>query len=90
LELIRNYDKNNINPYNINRLEKIVIIEPDFTFERAKQCSAAVKYLYSWVKAMYEYNKVYIETKPLRERFLEAQKSLREKTSILNEKKSQL
>lgn len=72
LELIRNYDKNNINPYNINRLEKIVLSEPDFTFERAKQCSAAVKYLYSWVKAMYEYNKVYIETKPLRERLIEA------------------
>ncbi|CAD8066256.1 unnamed protein product [Paramecium sonneborni] len=90
LELIRNYDKNNINPYNINRLEKIVLSEPDFTFERAKQCSAAVKYLYSWVKAMYEYNKVYIETKPLRDRLIEAQKQLREKTQILNEKKSQL
>ncbi|CAD8154161.1 unnamed protein product [Paramecium pentaurelia] len=90
LELIRNYDKNNINPYNINRLEKIVLSEPDFTFERAKQCSAAVKYLYSWVKAMYEYNKVYIETKPLRERLIEAQKQLKDKTDILNEKKSQL
>ena len=33
--------------------------DPDFTYERAKQCSFAVKFLFQWVKAMYDYNKVY-------------------------------
>lgn len=50
----------------------MVMSDPEFTYERAKQCSAAVKYLFSWVKAMYDYNRVFIETRPLREKLIEA------------------
>ncbi|KAM3134143.1 Dynein heavy chain 3 [Paramecium bursaria] len=90
LEILRVYDKNNINPIHIQRLEKQVLFDPEFSMERAKQCSAAVKHLYSWVKAMYDYNRVYIDTKPLRERLQASQEQLQEKTQILNEKKQQL
>lgn len=36
LESLRTYDKNNINPYHINRLEKLVLVDPDFSYDRAK------------------------------------------------------
>ena len=68
LDLLRNYDKNNIPPYIVQKLEQRVLTDPDFSLERAKQCSYAVKFLYSWVRAMYDYNRVYLQTKPLRDK----------------------
>jgi dynein heavy chain, axonemal len=68
LDLLKSYDKDNINPLLINKLEQRIMSDPDFTLDRAKQCSFAVKFLYSWVKAMYDYNKVYLDTKPLRDK----------------------
>jgi dynein heavy chain len=44
------------------------MIDPEFTLERAKTASYAIQFLYLWVKAMYDFNKVYNETRPLREK----------------------
>ncbi|KAL4429885.1 hypothetical protein ABPG74_022908 [Tetrahymena malaccensis] len=90
LDMLKGFDKNNINPYNIQKLEKTIMPDPDFTLSRAQTCSYAVQFLFQWVKAMYDYNKVYLETKPLRDKLDETQKILDEKTKELNEKKAKL
>lgn len=33
---------------------------PDFCLERASTCSLAIKHIYSWANAMFEFNKVYL------------------------------
>jgi dynein heavy chain len=88
--MLRNYDKDSIPSYLIQKLEQRIISDPDFTLDRAKQCSHAVKFLFSWVKAMYDYNKVYLETRPLRQQLEMTQRDLQEKTEFLREKKAQL
>lgn len=67
LELLKNFNRDTIPPMAIQRLESKVIMDPEFTLERARQCSHAVKFLYSWVRAMYDYNKVFVETQPVRD-----------------------
>jgi dynein heavy chain, axonemal len=60
--------------------------DPDFCLERAKTCNLAVKYLFSWAQAMYDYNKVFTQTKPLRDKLEATRKVLAEKTAYLNAK----
>jgi dynein heavy chain len=38
-----------------------------------------VKYLYSWVMAMYDFNKVFLETAPMREMLEKAMRIVTEK-----------
>lgn len=64
--------------------------DPDFTLERAKTSSYAIQFLYLWVKAMFDFNKVFNETRPLREKLEATQKILSQKTAELNEKKAAL
>jgi dynein heavy chain len=59
---LKGYDRDHINQSLIVKLESKILKDPDFAMERAKTCSFAVKYLYSWCMAMYDYNKVYLET----------------------------
>ena len=60
--------------------------DPEFTLDRAKTSSYAIQFLYLWVKAMFDFNKVFNETRPLREKLEATQKVLDEKTKFLNEK----
>lgn len=62
LDLLKNYDRDHINQTLIAKLEQKILKDPDFALERAKTCSFAVRFLYSWVQAMYDYNKVFLET----------------------------
>lgn len=34
--------------------------DPDFNVERAEKCSKALKPLFMWCMAMYDFNKVYL------------------------------
>ncbi|CAD8124635.1 unnamed protein product [Paramecium sonneborni] len=90
LDTLRNYNKDQIKQHMIQQLESKIVNDPDFTLERAKQSSLAVKYLYSWVKAIYDYHKVYLETQPLRDELEESYKSLKEKTFNLEQKKKEV
>jgi len=90
LDLLMHYNKNNIPQALIQRLEQKIMPDPDFTLERAKTCSTAIQYFFLWIKAMYDYNKVYLETKPLRDQLEATQKLLEEKTKYLKEKKDML
>jgi dynein heavy chain len=62
----------------------------DFTYQRASDCSHAVKFLYSWVKAIYDYNDVYTKTQPLRDQLMSVKKVVAEKTYELQLKKEAL
>lgn len=80
LDLLKNYDRDHINQKLIQNLENKVLKDPDFALERAKVCSFAVKFLYLWVMAMYDYNKVFLETQPMRDQLQIAMKTVAEKT----------
>ena len=50
----------------MNRLNASVMKDPKFTLESAASSSFAIKFIFSWVKAMYDFYKVYTETEPIR------------------------
>ena len=77
------YKRESINPALIKKLQDKILPDPEFTLERAKTGSYAIQFLYLWVKAMYDFNKVYNETRPLREKLEATQKVLAEKTAFL-------
>lgn len=60
------YKKDSINPALIKKLNERIMGDPEFTLDRAKTASYAIQFLYLWVKAMFDFNKVYNETRPLR------------------------
>lgn len=70
------YKKENINNALIKKLQDKILVDPEFTLERAKTASYAIQFLYLWVKAMYDFNKVFNETRPLREKLEATQKLL--------------
>lgn len=74
LKEIRNYDKDNINPKYIEKIEKVCMKDPKFNEKDAYNGSKASGYLFNWVKAMYEYYTVFTNTKPLREQLDVAKK----------------
>lgn len=80
------YKKQNINAAFIKKLQEKILVDPQFTLDRAKTASYAIQFLYLWVKAMYDFNKVFNETRPLREKLEATQKILAEKTAFLKEK----
>jgi len=61
------YKRELINPAYIAKLEQKVIPHPKFTEKDAYGGSKATGYLYGWVKCMYDYFRVYTDTKPIRE-----------------------
>jgi len=70
LDILKTYDKDNVNPALITKLENKILHHKDFTYQRATECSYALKFLYSWVKAIYDYHKIYTETQPLRDELM--------------------
>lgn len=90
MELLMNYDKDNIPPVLIQRLEAKIFSLPDFTYEKVQGSNQACKYLFLWVKAMYDYYKVFTETKPLREKLVEVRRLVEVKTAELKVKKDAL
>lgn len=78
-----NYKKESIGAHLIKRLQDKIMVDPEFTYQRAKGASYAIQFLFLWCKAMYDFNKVYNETKPLREKLEATQKILSEKEKLL-------
>ena len=90
LEILMLYDKDNINPNYIMKLQDKVIKQPEFSLAAAEKCSFATKFLYMWVIAMYDYYKVFTETRPLREQLVAMRKLVEEKVAELRIKKDAL
>ena len=84
------YDKDTINPAYIRKLEEKVLNQPEFTLASVEKCSFATKFLYMWCKAMYDYYRVFTDTKPLREQLVAMRKIVDEKTAELKLKKDAL
>ena len=84
------YDKDSINPAFIKKLEEKIISQPEFSLHSVEKCSYATKFLYMWVKAMYDYFRVFTDTKPLREQLVQMRKIAEEKTAELRIKKEAL
>jgi dynein heavy chain len=53
------YKKESINPAFIKKLSEKIMNDPEFTLDRAKSSSYAIQFLYLWVKAMFDFNKVH-------------------------------
>lgn len=66
LSTLMNYNREAINPKYIEKLEKVCMGHPKFNEADAYGGSKATGYLFGWVKAMYDFNKVFTETEPLR------------------------
>jgi dynein heavy chain len=90
LDMLRLYDKDNINQRLIEKLESKILHDPDFQLERAKTCSFAVKFLFMWCRAMYDYNKIFLETQPIRSKLKSALAVVAEKSAQLKVKKDML
>lgn len=63
---------------------------PDFKLERAKECSFAIKFIFLWITAMYDFNKVYLATQPLRDELEKQNKIVSLKMAQLAVKKEEL
>ena len=70
LDMLLNYKKEEQNPRLIEMLRVKILPNPDFTLERAKTCSLAIRYIFSWVQAMYDFHNVFLQTQPLRDKLM--------------------
>lgn len=94
LKNLLEFDRENINPEYIKKLEKVILNNPemmqDFNKKRASEANVAVGYLYGWSKAMYDFFKVFTETQPLRDQLQSVQAEVKQKLSELKEKQDNL
>jgi dynein heavy chain len=74
----------------IKKLEEKITCRPEFTFSAVERSSFATKFLFMWVKAMWDYYKVYTETEPLRKKLIIMKQIVEEKTEELRIKKEEL
>jgi dynein heavy chain len=84
------YNKESIDPKKIAMVEKNCKSEPNWTFSAANKVSEAVGLFFLWVNAMIEYNRMYQEAKPLRDKVEALMKDLAEKEETLRLEKKKL
>jgi dynein heavy chain len=84
------YDKEKITPEIISNYEKKIKCNESYNYEAALKANFALSFLYKWCDAMYEFDKTFRETAPLRAKLEAAEKIVREKTAELKEKKDAL
>lgn len=90
LKLLMEYPRDNIKPEWIAKMDAKVVSQPKFNERDATLGSKATGYLYGWCKCMYDYYKVFTETKPLREKLEMMNKVVQEKGEELRVKKEAL
>jgi dynein heavy chain len=81
-----NNEKENIPPAYIRKLEKRVVGDPYFNAESASKASVAILSLFFWVRALYDFDKIFKNTEPLRIKLAEATAIVNDKTATLKEK----
>jgi len=89
MDLLRNYDKDNINPKVIKKVDKYYK-DPRFLPDEIKKQSSAAMCLCMWVRAMVVYDKVAKSIEPKKLALKEAEDSLSQTMTQLNTKKSAL
>jgi dynein heavy chain len=68
LEQLKGYDKEHINQALVAKFNQKIMKDPDFTYEKAKAVGGPIEALYLWEMAMYSFNKIFLDTQPLREK----------------------
>uniref|UniRef100_A0A8K9XJ36 Dynein, axonemal, heavy chain 6 n=1 Tax=Oncorhynchus mykiss TaxID=8022 RepID=A0A8K9XJ36_ONCMY len=89
LRKLMEYDKENIKPQILQKLQKYVN-NPDFVPEKVEKVSKACKSMCMWVRAMDLYSRVLKEVGPKKERLAAAQTELNATMATLKEKQAQL
>ncbi|XP_051801201.1 dynein axonemal heavy chain 6 isoform X2 [Acanthochromis polyacanthus] len=89
LRRLTEYDKDNIKPQILLKLQKY-INNPDFTPEKVEKVSKACRSMCMWVRAMDLYSRVLKEVKPKREKLAKAQEELDLTMATLREKQEKL
>jgi dynein heavy chain len=84
------YDKDNIAPSVMKKIREEYITNPEFDPVKVRNASSAAEGLCKWVKAMEVYDRVAKVVAPKKEKLREAEQSLSETMSILNEKRAEL
>lgn len=90
LDLLMTYDRDSIKAAYIKKLEEKCTGHPKFNEKDAALASKATGYLFGWVKCMYDYFRVFTDTKPLREEMQKMAQIVEEKTAELSVKKAAL
>jgi dynein heavy chain len=89
MDTLRNYDKDNINPKVIKKVEKY-FKDPRFVPDEIKKQSSAAMCLCMWVRAMVVYDRVAKSIEPKKAALKEAEDSLAATMAQLNAKKAAL
>ena len=89
LKILKDFDKDNISPKTVQKLQKYVT-KPNFTEDAMKKVSIAATSLCLWVKAMVVYSQVAKEVEPKKQKVAEMNALLNEANAKLAEKQSQL
>lgn len=89
MDTLKSYDKDNINPKIIKKVEKY-FKDPRFVPEEVKKQSSAAMCLCMWVRAMVVYDRVAKNIEPKKLALKEAEESLAATMAQLNEKKAAL
>uniref|UniRef100_A0A4W3JW30 Dynein axonemal heavy chain 6 n=1 Tax=Callorhinchus milii TaxID=7868 RepID=A0A4W3JW30_CALMI len=89
LKKLVEYDKDNIKPQVLQKLQKY-LINPDFVPEKVEKVSRACKSMCMWVRAMDLYSRVIKEVQPKRVKLAAAQAELDATLLMLKEKQKKL
>jgi len=74
----------------IRKLEKKVVNEAVFNEKQANNACLACKFFYFWVQALFDFDKIFKQTAPLREKLAACTKIVNEKTAILTKATKEL
>jgi dynein heavy chain len=90
LKTLKDYDKDNIDPKIVKKLQTDYVTKPNFNEESMRKVSLAATSLCMWVKAMVTYSKVAKDVEPKKRRVDEMNALLADANAKLAEKQSQL
>ena len=81
------YDKENIDPRRIQAVKQNCMTHKDWLEKSAFNVSDAVGLFFLWVEAMIEYNRMFLESQPIRDQLAKLMKEVEEKSELLRQKK---
>lgn len=90
LDSLINFDKDNIPPRIIQKIQERILTNEEFDPERVKSASSACEGMCKWISALVEYDKVIKVVAPKRAALQEAEANYNAAMGILNQKKTQL
>mmetsp|Transcript_42647 Transcript_42647/g.65401 ORF Transcript_42647/g.65401 Transcript_42647/m.65401 type:complete len:161 (-) Transcript_42647:4335-4817(-) len=83
------FDRNKVTAEIMFEVEE-VLLNPDYSFEKAYTASAAATGLFKWVKTTRDYFYIFKEIEPRRDAFMLSQKQYNDKLTDLQEKQARI